>query len=164
MHDDCFLCDIAVNVLTVTCSISNGSLTCKDWLNEINEIWNMKYSLFVGIFPDCLKISVVAPLYRKGYKTNMSNYRPVSLLTTFSKVLEKVMHNRLSLFVFCCIVLYLLYSGRSSYRWEISSQTMDTECVKMLHPLLEQMRNIKCSWHYHYTNQAVMQKNSSNVQ
>jgi hypothetical protein len=40
-------------------------------------------------------ISEATPLYKKGDQTSMSNYRPISLLTTFSKVLEKVMHNRL---------------------------------------------------------------------
>jgi hypothetical protein len=54
------------------------------------------HSFFTGIFLDHLKISVVRSLYKKGDKTSMSNYRPVSLLTTFSKVPEKVMHNRLS--------------------------------------------------------------------
>jgi hypothetical protein len=49
-----------------------------------------------GIFPDRLKVSIVRPLYKRGDKTNMSNYRPISLLSTFSKVLEKVKYNRLS--------------------------------------------------------------------
>jgi hypothetical protein len=54
------------------------------------------HSLHTCIFPDDLKISVVKPLYKKGHKTSMTNYRPISLLTTFSKTLEKVMYNRLS--------------------------------------------------------------------
>jgi sarcosine oxidase/L-pipecolate oxidase len=45
---------------------------------------------------DHLKISVVKPLYKNGDKTSMANYRPISVLTTFSKVREKVMYNRLS--------------------------------------------------------------------
>jgi Notch-like protein len=49
-----------------------------------------------SIFPDRIKISVVKPLYKKGEKSFMNNYRPVSLLTTFSKVLEKVTYNRLN--------------------------------------------------------------------
>jgi hypothetical protein len=57
---------------------------------------NCNHSLYTGILLDCLKMSVVKPLYKKGGKTNMTNYRPISLLTTFSKVLEKVMYNRLS--------------------------------------------------------------------
>jgi hypothetical protein len=47
-------------------------------------------------FLDGFKVSIVRPLYKKGDKTSMSNYKPTSLLTTFFKVLEKVMHNRLS--------------------------------------------------------------------
>jgi hypothetical protein len=43
-----------------------------------------------------MMMMIVRPLYKKRDKTNMSNYRPISLLTTFSKVLEKVMCSRLS--------------------------------------------------------------------
>jgi hypothetical protein len=46
------------------------------------------HSLFTGIFPDHLKISAVKPMYKKGGKTNMSNYRPIPMLTTFSEVHE----------------------------------------------------------------------------
>jgi hypothetical protein len=44
-----------------------------------------------GIFPGRLKYSVKRPLSKKGAKSNTSNYRPISLLTSFSKVLEKAM-------------------------------------------------------------------------
>jgi hypothetical protein len=54
------------------------------------------HSLYTGIFPDRLKMSVVRPLYNKGDKTSMANNRPISQETTFSKVLQKVMYNRLS--------------------------------------------------------------------
>jgi hypothetical protein len=44
-----------------------------------------------GIFPDDLKYSEIRPLFKKGDKSNTSNYRPISLLTSFSKLLEKAM-------------------------------------------------------------------------
>ena len=52
--------------------------------------------LYTGIFLDHLKIAVVKPLYKKGDKIGMTNYRPIALLMVFSKVLEKAMHSRLS--------------------------------------------------------------------
>jgi hypothetical protein len=52
-------------------------------------------SLFSGIFPDLLKYTVVKPLFKKGDKFKTSDYRPISILSYFSKVLEKVMYNQL---------------------------------------------------------------------
>jgi hypothetical protein len=54
------------------------------------------HSLHTCVFPDRLKIAVVKPLNKKGDKTSMTNYRPISLLTVVSKVFEKAMHSRLS--------------------------------------------------------------------
>ena len=47
------------------------------------------------IFPDCMKIVKVVPLYKSGDKRNASNYRPISLLPCLSKVIEKLVYSRL---------------------------------------------------------------------
>jgi hypothetical protein len=49
-----------------------------------------------SIFPDHLKYSEIKPLFKKGDKQNISNYRPISILTSFSKVLEKAVHIQLN--------------------------------------------------------------------
>ena len=52
-------------------------------------------SIVSGIFPDKLKIAKITPLYKSGDKADISNYRPISVLTSFSKVFERVIHNSL---------------------------------------------------------------------
>jgi hypothetical protein len=52
-------------------------------------------SISYGTFPDRLKYAIVKPLFKKGDRSCIANYRPISLLSSFSKVLEKVMYNRL---------------------------------------------------------------------
>ena len=50
------------------------------------------YMMLVEFSPVRLKYAEVVQLYKKGDKKDMSNYRPVSLLTAFSKVFEKVIY------------------------------------------------------------------------
>jgi hypothetical protein len=67
---------------------------CTSLINRsLSPIYNP--SLYTGIFLD-LKISIVKQLFKKGNKTTMTNYRLISLLTVFSRVLNKVIYNRLS--------------------------------------------------------------------
>ena len=48
-----------------------------------------------GIFPMRLKYSEIKPILKKGDKINIPNYRPTSILTSLSKIFEKVIFNRL---------------------------------------------------------------------
>ena len=52
--------------------------------------------LNTGIFPDSLKISKVLPLFKKDNDKLFSNYRPISLLPSISKIFEKVIFNQMS--------------------------------------------------------------------
>jgi hypothetical protein len=51
--------------------------------------------LSTGTFLTCLKFSLVSPIFKKDNKAEISAYRPISLLTSFSKIFEKVIYNRL---------------------------------------------------------------------
>jgi hypothetical protein len=53
-------------------------------------------SIQTGVFPDHLKYAIVKPLYKNGDRSNILNYRPISLLLAFSKVVEKTMYSRLN--------------------------------------------------------------------
>ena len=71
----------------------------------ICEIWNLSISR--GVFPDACKIAKLKPIYKKGKKTDPSNYRPISLLPVISKVIERIVHDQTNKFsqriIFCII-------------------------------------------------------------
>jgi hypothetical protein len=45
--------------------------------------------LYIGIFPDRSKYAIIKPIFKKGDYQDITNYRPISLLTSFSKIIEK---------------------------------------------------------------------------
>jgi hypothetical protein len=57
------------------------------------HICNLSFS--TGKFPNQLKIAMICPIYKKGAKNDIVNYRPISILPTFSKIIEKLVNNRL---------------------------------------------------------------------
>ena len=61
--------------------------------NPLSYICNL--SLTHGVFPETLKTANVIPLFKKDNQMFFNDNRPVSLLCTFSKILEKVMYERL---------------------------------------------------------------------
>lgn len=48
-----------------------------------------------GIFPDALKIARIRPIYKIGSQQDPNNYRPISVLNAFSKIIEKLLLSRL---------------------------------------------------------------------
>jgi hypothetical protein len=55
-------------------------------------------SLLNGIVPDNMKLAKVIPIYKKGDAALTSNYRPISLLSAFNKLLEKCIYKRIYTF------------------------------------------------------------------
>ena len=62
-------------------------------LLPLSHIANLSFQM--GIFPSDMKISKVVPIYKKSDPTLLSNYRPISLLPAFSKIIERLVYNRL---------------------------------------------------------------------
>ena len=48
-----------------------------------------------GVFPDLMKYSKIIPLYKSGSKSDVSNFRPISVLPAFSKIFEKLILKQL---------------------------------------------------------------------
>jgi len=92
-------------------------------------------SISTGIFPERLKYSIVNPVYKKGDKTSPANYRPISLLTAFSKVLEKVLYNRLIGFL---DNNNLLNPQQFRFRKKLST---DDAIYKLTHEILTALNN-----------------------
>ena len=68
-------------------------------------------SLEEGNFSNLLKIAKVIPIYEGGNNDNLVNYRPISLLSIFDKIFEKIVYNRLQSFITKNKVLYKFQYG-----------------------------------------------------
>ena len=63
-------------------------------------------SFLEGVFPDKLKFAKVTPIYKSKSKLECGNYRPISILPIFSKILEKLMNSRLVKFLGINDIIY----------------------------------------------------------
>ena len=73
--------NISSFILKTACPVVSKSLV---------KIFNT--SLETGIFPEVWKLARVALIFKTGVKSDMSNYRPISVLSTVARVFEKIAH------------------------------------------------------------------------
>jgi len=61
--------------------------------SPLSHICNLSFSM--GVFPNELKVAKITPIFKKDDAMVFGNYRPVSVLSVLSKVMERLMYNRL---------------------------------------------------------------------
>lgn len=94
----------AINEIRDKNSSSDDDLSARVFLNlpnialevlsmVINDSWSS------GIFPDCLKSATVIPLHKGGELDQPANFRPIALLSTLSKIVEKIVKSRMTTFL-----------------------------------------------------------------
>lgn len=86
-------------------------------------------SICTGIVPDQLKIAKITPIYKSGEKKQFSNYRPISVLPCFSKVLERLIYNRLYSYI---SKNKILYSKQYGFRQNHSTEMALIELVDQI--------------------------------
>ena len=82
-----------------------------------------------GEIQDCLKIAKVIPLYKSGSKTDVDNYRSISLLPVLSKKLEEIKYNRLIKFLDKNDILSEMQFGFRSKHSAVDALTEITENI-----------------------------------
>ena len=87
-----------------------------------------------GILPNKFKIARVLPVFKNGIQTNMSNYRPISLLSVFNRILEKIMYNRLSNFI---EKMNIIYAKQFGFRSHHSTEHAILSIVDKIHEGIE---------------------------
>lgn len=82
--------------------------------------------LETGAFPDCLKVARVVPVFKSGDAGDVNNYRPISTLSTFNKIIEKLIINRFVPFLNQNNVFYEFQYG---FRQGSSTETAISELL-----------------------------------
>jgi hypothetical protein len=91
---------IEINNLSETKSAGHDDISVKmikiiseEIIKPLTYIYNLSFE--TGKIPNFLKIALVTPIFKAKENNLFENYRPISVLTCFSKLLEKLMHKRL---------------------------------------------------------------------
>jgi hypothetical protein len=91
-----------------------------------------------GIFPDAFKTAIVIPINKSGDHCNINDYRPISVLTTFSKIIEKLLYSRLS--AFTNDHLKILYSKQFGFRKKCGTEIAAVELVDHISNIIDKKK------------------------
>ena len=87
-------------------------------------------SLYSGLVPDKLKVSKIIPIFKSGNNKHFNNYRPISILPPISKILEKIVCNRLIHFFIQirCIVQTSIWFSTETLDYPPTTPTFERYC------------------------------------
>ena len=97
------------------------SVICK----PLAHICNISFR--TGVFPSKMKIAKVIPMFKSGTETDVTNYRPISLLPQFSKILEKLFLTRINSFL---CANNILSSSQYGFRTNLSTSLAVMELIE----------------------------------
>ena len=108
----------------------------KNCFGELSDILRYVFdlSLETGIFLDPLEIAKVTPVFKTGDLKEISNYRPISVLLCLSKILERIMHNRLYSYL---VNEKILYSKQFGFQKGDSTEHVIAQLADQIHESFE---------------------------
>ena len=106
-------------------------------VKPLTHIFNL--SFLTGIIPNAFKIARLTPVYKANSKENFSNYRPISVLPCFSKILEKPMYKRAVTFL---NKYNILSNNQYGFRAGHSTQQVVIEFVDRISQAIERKESI----------------------
>jgi len=103
----------------------------------LTHICNLSFQS--GCFPNKMKIAKVIPLYENERKHSYTNYRPISLLPQFSKILEKLFNSRLEKFL---DKHQIINYGQYGFRTKTTTSMAIIEATEEITNALDQKKNM----------------------
>jgi hypothetical protein len=91
-----------------------------------------------GNFPSCLKTAVTIPIFKSGVATKVENYRPVSVLSSLSKIIEGIMYQRLN--DYFSKHTKLLFSRQFGFREGSSTETATMELSGVIQDAIDKKK------------------------
>ena len=107
--------------------------------SDLGEVYCISFR--TGVFPSRMKIAKVIPMFKSGTKTDVTNYRPISLLPQFSKILEKLFLTRINSFL---IANNILSSSQYGFRTKLSTSLAVMELIEEITNATDNKKT--CNW------------------
>ena len=135
-------CYIVKSMQNKKCHINDFSIeVIKDNVAVLAHpiIFLFNQSIREGKFPNYLKKARIVPIYKRGPKSDVNNYRPISLLNIFSKIFEKLMKQFLIEFIESNNIL-----SPNQYGFQRGKSTLDAliNFTKNLYSQLDQSNHV----------------------
>ena len=98
--------EVKLEILSMPCNKSYGFYSCpvsilQSTSNIVSDIIVQIFNKSVdsGNYPSKLKMAKVIPIFKSDNETDLNNYRPISLLSCFNRIFEKLVYKRMKSFI-----------------------------------------------------------------